>query len=150
MASHSHGMRGRPRKQPIALPVAPMEVDFISGPHRGERLLITDRVCTIGRSESSTVQLADPALANVSRTHCIFECVGDRWQITDNKSTNGTWRRLSCDLTPSEPKTLTKGMTFLAGVTELQVEEADLTRWWIPSVASVTLREFCDGEEMQS
>ncbi|CAE8593718.1 unnamed protein product, partial [Polarella glacialis] len=133
------------RRPKMSLPVQPLEIDFISGPRMGERVMVTDKVCTVGRGESSTIQVSDPMLANVSRTHCIFEYVGNRWQVSDNKSTNGTWRRLSCVLEPSEPVNLSTGVSFLAGVHEMQVEEAEMTRWWIPSSASAVLKDLQTG-----
>eukprot|EP00440_Ansanella_granifera_P037577 gb/GFBE01040771.1/.p1 GENE.gb/GFBE01040771.1/~~gb/GFBE01040771.1/.p1 ORF type:complete len:874 (+),score=169.36 gb/GFBE01040771.1/:1-2622(+) len=139
---------GRPgeRKPPLCLPVVPLEIDFISGPRMGERLMVTDRVCTIGRGESSTIQLNDSMLANVSRTHSILENRGNGWYIRDNKSTNGTWRRLSCVLEPSKPKDLSTGDSFLAGVHEIHVEEADMNRLWIPSPATQSLRTLAAME----
>jgi pSer/pThr/pTyr-binding forkhead associated (FHA) protein len=132
----------RSSKPALSLPVSPLEIDFISGPRMGERLLVTDRVCTVGRGENSTIQMSDPMLANVSRLHCIFEYIGNGWKISDNKSTNGTWRRLSCVLDPSEPRNLVTGMSLLAGVHELQVEEAKMGLHPMPSAANVILREL--------
>lgn len=133
----------------LALPAAPLEIDFISGPRMGERLMVTDRLCTIGRGEKCSIQLSDQALANVSRTHCIFKCIGNRWWINDNNSTNGTWHRLSCVLQPSEPKDLHTGMTVLAGVQELKVEEVEMNRWCIPSAARQVLHEFCMADQIR-
>ena len=39
---------------------------------------------------------------------------GNRWQMRDNSSTNGTWRRLSCVLEPSEPIRVTGAMSIQA------------------------------------
>ncbi|CAE8654236.1 unnamed protein product [Polarella glacialis] len=133
---------GSPRKPPMSLPVQPLEIDFLSGPRMGQRVMVTDKVCTVGRGDSSTIQISDPMLTNVSRTHCIFTYVGNRWQISDNKSTNGTWRRLSCVLEPSEPIDVSTGESFLAGAHELHVEEVEMSRWWIPSSASVVLKDL--------
>eukprot|EP00930_Biecheleria_cincta_P020445 TRINITY_DN15386_c0_g2_i1.p1 TRINITY_DN15386_c0_g2~~TRINITY_DN15386_c0_g2_i1.p1 ORF type:complete len:1012 (-),score=155.87 TRINITY_DN15386_c0_g2_i1:171-3206(-) len=131
----------------LNLPAAPLELDFISGPRMGERLLVTDRICTVGRGEKSTIQLSDQTLANVSRTHCVFKCMGGRWWLFDNNSTNGTWHRLSCVLQPSEPKELHTGATILAGIQEFKVEEAEMSRWCIPSPASRVLQEFCLADQ---
>eukprot|EP00931_Biecheleriopsis_adriatica_P113387 TRINITY_DN8840_c0_g1_i2.p1 TRINITY_DN8840_c0_g1~~TRINITY_DN8840_c0_g1_i2.p1 ORF type:complete len:976 (-),score=175.83 TRINITY_DN8840_c0_g1_i2:67-2994(-) len=90
--------KGRPKG--LALPAGPLELDFISGHRSGERLMVTDRLCTIGRGDRCTIQLSDPQLANVSRTHCVFQCVGNRWWLSDGGSTNGTWNRLRCVLEP--------------------------------------------------
>lgn len=138
---------GSPRRlQPTLLPVAPLELDFISGPRMGERLLLTERVCTIGRGEGSTIQISDPMLANVSRTHCILEYNANRWHIRDNASTNGTWLRLSCVLCPSPLMPLVGGESILAGVHEFFVEEAEMDNWWLPSTASAVLEELCERE----
>eukprot|EP00434_Breviolum_minutum_P015590 symbB.v1.2.013733.t1/scaffold977.1/size148281/16 len=129
-------------KAPTAapLPWAPVELDFVSGPRMGERLLVTERYCTIGRADSCTIQISDPMLANVSRTHCILHNTGHGAKIMDNNSTNGTWKRLSCVLEPSEPQELTHGSCILAGVHEFRIEEAEMSRDWIPSVAGRTLQ----------
>ncbi|CAE7584034.1 kidins220 [Symbiodinium sp. CCMP2592] len=84
------------------MPIAPLELDFISGPRMGEKIVLCERVCTLGRGEGNTIQVTDSQLTSVSRVHCIFEFSGNRWRMRDNSSTNGTWRRLSCVLEPSE------------------------------------------------
>lgn len=137
------------RPEGLTLPTAPLELDFISGPRMGERLLVTERICTVGRGEKSTIQLSDQTLANVSRTHCIFKCIGDRWWLSDNNSTNGTWHRLSCVLQPSEPKDVHTGATILAGIQEFKVEEAEMNRWCIPSPGSRVLHEFCLADQVR-
>lgn len=129
-------------KPPVELPLGPLELDFISGPRMGERVLVTDRVCTFGRCNTCTVQVSDPTLPNVSRKHCLFEQEGSSWVVKDNKSTNGTWRRLSCILEPSAPVDLTTGVSLMAGIHELKVEEAELPRWWIPSTAGSLLESL--------
>lgn len=134
-------VRGDASRPPLSLPVAPLEIDFISGPRMGERLLVTDRVCTVGRGETSTIQVSDPMQANVSRLHCIFEYMGDRWTIRDNQSTNGTWRRLSCVLEPSAPEELVDGVSILAGSHEFIVEEAEMHEMWCPPIAAAVLEE---------
>jgi len=133
--------------QPAALasvvPVPPLEIDFIAGPRLGEKLVLTERVSTVGRSETTTVQITDSTLANISRVHCIFEYVGGRWHLRDNNSTNGTWLRLSCVLQPSVPRPLSPGMSVLAGTHEFLVEEAELSHWWLPSAGCRVLDEMC-------
>merc|ERR1712032_635716 len=124
------------------VPVPPLEIDFISGPRMGEKVVLESRVCTLGRGDASNVQVFDPDVVNVSRVHCIFEYTGNRWCMRDNNSTNGTWRRLSCVLEPSKPVPLCDGMSILAGVHELLVEEAELTRWWLPSAFCATLEDL--------
>lgn len=130
-------------KPPVSLPIPPLELDFICGPRMGERVQITDRICTVGRCETCTIQLSDPALPNISKRHCILEYSGSQWVVKDNKSTNGTWRRLSCVLEPSAPVELKAGVSFMAGIHEFQVEEAELPRWCIPSTAGVVLDSLC-------
>jgi len=135
---------GKARPTEIALEATPLEIDFISGPRIGERLLITDRLCTIGRGENCTVQLSDASLANVSRVHCSFRCSGNRWWLCDEGSTNGTWRRLSCALEPSQPCDIESGETILAGVQEMKIEEVEWDQRFIPSPATAILDELCE------
>lgn len=143
----------RPRAQAgtaalgIIIPIHPLEIDFISGPRTGERLTMCERRCTMGRGEGSTIQVSDPMLANVSRSHCVFEYVGERWYVRDNGSTNGTWLRLSCVLEPSKPVPLASGMSILAGVHEFRVEDLEMARCWLPSAASAVLEEFSAREQ---
>jgi pSer/pThr/pTyr-binding forkhead associated (FHA) protein len=111
----------------------------------GEKVVLWDRLCTLGRGEQNTIQVSDANIANVSRVHCIFEYVGRRWRIRDNKSTNGTWRRLSCILQPSTAVPLVGGETILAGTHEIKVEEvkARSGQRCLPSVASTILDQMC-------
>eukprot|EP00928_Gymnodinium_smaydae_P012333 TRINITY_DN14479_c0_g1_i2.p1 TRINITY_DN14479_c0_g1~~TRINITY_DN14479_c0_g1_i2.p1 ORF type:complete len:954 (-),score=186.04 TRINITY_DN14479_c0_g1_i2:81-2942(-) len=112
---------------PLAMvPVPPLELIFVSGPLMGERRIIQERQATVGRSESCTVQVTGPPVYNVSRVHCVLEYLGGSWRVRDNGSTNGTWMRLSCVLSPSKSLPLATGLTFLAGVHEIQVQEVDL------------------------
>lgn len=133
--------------QKLSLPMAPLELEFVSGPRTGERLTLTDRISTMGRAEGCTVQVSDPMLANISRVHCIFEYTNNRWHIRDTGSTNGTWRRLSCVLEPSKPTPLTSGVSILAGAHEFRVEEVEMDQWWFPSIASQVLGHACQKEE---
>lgn len=128
------------------VPIAPLELDFISGPRMGEKLVLCERVCTLGRGEGNTIQVNDSQLASVSRVHCIFEYVGNRWHMRDNSSTNGTWRRLSCVLEPSDPIPLQDGVSIQAGVHEFLVEEVEMPYWWLPSVAFASFEEICEQE----
>jgi len=123
------------------LPIAPLELDFISGPRMGEKMVLNERVCTLGRGEGNTIQVSDSQLASVSRVHCIFEYSGNRWHMRDNGSTNGTWRRLSCVLEPSEPILLSDGVSIQAGVHEFLVEEMEMRYWWAPTVAQASFEE---------
>jgi len=131
------------------VPIAPLELDFISGPRMGEKLVLCERVCTLGRGEGNTIQVSDSQLASVSRVHCIFEYSGSRWHMRDNGSTNGTWRRLSCVLEPSDPMPLSDGMSIQAGVHEFLVEEAEMRQMWVPSMASAAFQELCEQERRE-
>ncbi|CAK0881644.1 unnamed protein product [Prorocentrum cordatum] len=108
------------RSEQITVP--PLEIVFVTGPRMGEKLVLTKRVNTMGRSNTATVQITDAVLTNISRVHCVFECIGGLWHLRDNGSTNGTWQRLSCVLQPSAPKPLSAGMSVLAGALEFLVE----------------------------
>jgi len=127
------------------IPVAPLELDFISGPRMGEKIVLSDRVCTLGRGEGNTIQVTDSQLASVSRVHCIFEFFGNRWQMRDNSSTNGTWRRLSCVLEPSEPIRVTGAMSIQAGTHEFFVKPAEMRQCFIPSPGRMVLEEMSRG-----
>jgi len=135
-------LRRTSHKQSTQIPVTPLELDFISGPRMGERLTLYERISTMGRGEGSTIQVSDPVVSNISRVHCIFEYIGNRWHIRDNNSTNGTWRRLSCVLEPSKLQPLSTGLSVLAGVHELMVEEAEMSHCWLPSTASQVLEDL--------
>lgn len=134
--------------QLTSVPTSPLELEFVSGPRMGEKIVLWDRVCTLGRGEQNTIQVSDANIANVSRVHCIFEYVGKRWRIRDNKSTNGTWRRLSCILQPSEPMPLVGGEIILAGTHEIKVEEVNTRpgRRCLPCVATIALAEMCQAD----
>jgi pSer/pThr/pTyr-binding forkhead associated (FHA) protein len=146
MEKNSTVKERRQRCLATQVPVAPLELEFMTGPRRGERLVIYEKVATIGRGESSSIQVNDPQVSNISRIHCILDYVGDRWHIRDNDSTNGTWRRLSCVLQPSVLSPLSRGASFLAGTHEFQVEEAELPCAWTPSLTSEVLQECCGQE----
>jgi len=103
-------------------PIRPLELEFISGPPMGERITVTTPVCTLGRADGNGVQVNDSQLASVSRVHCTFQFLGDRWYLHDNKSTNGTWRRLSCVLESSLPVPLDHGVAIQAGTHQFEVE----------------------------
>lgn len=145
-SSYDRSARLTPPPQSTPVPIAPLELDFISGPRMGEKIVLCERVCTLGRGEGNTIQVNDSQLASVSRLHCIFECSGNRWHMRDNGSTNGTWRRLSCILEPSEPIPLHSGVSIQAGVHEFLVEEAEMRHWWVPSTAFASFEELCEQE----
>jgi len=125
-------------------PIKPLELEFISGPRMGEKVSLWDRVSTLGRCASNTVQVHDPSIANVSRVHCVFEYKGNRWHIRDNKSTNGTWKRLSCILEPSKPLPLLGGEVIMAGSHEFKVEALNTPQCVsrFPSVVSQVLGQM--------
>jgi len=143
------GKAERGMKQATLSPIPPLELDFISGPRMGEKVVLTERVCTLGRGEGNTIQVSDSQLASVSRVHSIFEFTGNRWQMRDNSSTNGTWRRLSCVLEPSACVPLTNGMSIQAGVHEFFVEEAEMRNWWIPSSAFTIFEDLVKQERRE-
>eukprot|EP00931_Biecheleriopsis_adriatica_P079020 TRINITY_DN52438_c0_g1_i1.p1 TRINITY_DN52438_c0_g1~~TRINITY_DN52438_c0_g1_i1.p1 ORF type:complete len:897 (+),score=171.46 TRINITY_DN52438_c0_g1_i1:79-2769(+) len=128
------------------VPITPLELDFISGPRMGEKLVLCERVCTLGRGEGNTIQVTDSQLASVSRVHCIFEFIGNRWHMRDNGSTNGTWRRLSCVLEPSKLLPVTGVMSVQAGTHEFIVKEAEMRQRFIPSPAVAALEDLCKEE----
>mmetsp|Transcript_39638 Transcript_39638/g.93381 ORF Transcript_39638/g.93381 Transcript_39638/m.93381 type:complete len:997 (+) Transcript_39638:31-3021(+) len=132
-----------PKSPATQVPVAPLELDFISGPRMGEKLVLSERICTLGRGEGNTIQVNDSQLVSVSRVHCIFEYRGNRWHMRDNSSTNGTWKRLSCVLEPSDPIPLHGGLSIQAGVHEFLVEEAEMRNWWLPSLSVTSFDELC-------
>jgi len=100
----------------------------------GERITVTTPVCTLGRADGNGVQVNDSQLASVSRVHCTFQFLGDRWYLHDNKSTNGTWRRLSCVLEPSLPVPLDHGVAIQAGTHQFEVEVFTSPFLILPSV----------------
>jgi pSer/pThr/pTyr-binding forkhead associated (FHA) protein len=118
----------------VTAPIAPLELEFISGPRMGERITVTSPVCTLGRADGNGVQVNDSQLASVSRIHCTFQYCGDRWYLHDNKSTNGTWRRLSCVLEPSVPVPLDHGVAIQAGTHQFEVEVFETPFAIIPSL----------------
>jgi pSer/pThr/pTyr-binding forkhead associated (FHA) protein len=112
----------------------------------GERITVTSPVCTLGRADGNGVQVNDSQLASVSRVHCTFQFSGDRWYLHDNKSTNGTWRRLSCVLEPSVPVPLDHGVAIQAGTHQFEVEVFSTPFAILPSVLQeVMLKLFGTG-----
>jgi len=130
--------------QSLCIPIPPLELEFVSGPRMGNKIVLCDRKFTLGRGDGNAIQLCDAtSAANVSRVHCVFRYEGNRWTICDNGSTNGTWRRLSCILEPSQPLPLHGGESILAGTHEFLVEEVDAGQCWFPSVASKMVDQHC-------
>lgn len=140
--SSGSGKEAGKSAQPCLLPVPPLQIDFVAGPRMGQKLTLTERVSTLGRSDQSTLQITDPMLANVSRTHCSFQYRGNRWHLSDNGSTNGTWMRFSCVLEPSAPAHVDPNTSVLAGMHEFIAEEVDLASWWLPCVACDVLSDL--------
>lgn len=58
------------------------------GGHAGETFVLGASPTTIGRSPECAVFLDD---VTVSRKHAVFTRVGDRWQLEDQGSLNGTF-----------------------------------------------------------
>ena len=38
------------------VPVVPLELEFISGPRMGEKVVVCQRICTLGRAEGNAIQ----------------------------------------------------------------------------------------------
>jgi len=131
-------------KQPLCIPIPPLELEVVSGPRMGEKIILCERKFTLGRGDGNAIMLCDAtSAANVSRVHCVFQYEGNHWTIRDNGSTNGTWRRFSCILEPSQPLPLHGGESILAGTHEFLVEEVDAGQCWFSSVASKMLETRC-------
>jgi Nif-specific regulatory protein len=60
----------------------------LSGPLKGESYVLLDRPLSIGRAQGSSVAIPDPS---VSRRHCQIRQEGDRYELRDLKSRNGTF-----------------------------------------------------------
>ena len=63
-------------------------LEIIVGGRMEKRFIVPTAGLKIGRTPPSDVILADPM---VSRAHCIVELKDDRLQVTDLRSTNGTF-----------------------------------------------------------
>ena len=61
---------------------------MIAGQKVGQRYAISKRQGTIGRGPSNSVQVID---VKVSRIHCRYQVVGDRLEVADLESANGTF-----------------------------------------------------------
>ncbi len=81
----------------------------------GERIPLTKRETTIGRSRERDVVVADP---NVSRAHCEIRHVGYDYLLYDLDSTNG----VTVNGRPVTRVALTNGDVIMVGATELHVE----------------------------
>jgi hypothetical protein len=81
----------------------------------GERIPLTKRETTIGRSRERDVVVADP---NVSRAHCEIRHVGYDYVLYDLNSTNG----VTVNGRPVTRVALTNGDVIMVGATELRVE----------------------------
>ena len=65
----------------------------VKGPEgQNFRKEIEGSIFTIGRSASNHLTLDDPQML-ISRTHCVVEKQQNTWQVMDNGSVNGTFRR---------------------------------------------------------
>ena len=62
-------------------------LSMIAGRKVGQRYAISKKQGTIGRDVSNAIQVFD---AEVSRVHCRYQLVGDRLEIADLESANGT------------------------------------------------------------
>lgn len=81
----------------------------------GERIPLTKRETTIGRSRERDVVVPD---ANVSRAHCEIRHVGYDYVLYDLNSTNG----VTVNGRPVTRVALTNGDVIMVGATELRVE----------------------------
>ena len=82
----------------------------------GARIVIGQRVVTVGRHPDSVVPINDP---NVSRHHCEISANGTRFVVTDLGSTNGT--RVNGTRINGE-QVLVDGDTISVGTTHLRFE----------------------------
>src|SRR5829696_1852583 len=64
------------------------KVVFIAGPLKGSAFELGEEALSVGRDSTNVVRLADSLL---SRRHCRIEGAGDRLQLTDLESLNGTF-----------------------------------------------------------
>lgn len=88
-----------------------------------------DPVPDQARPGAAAISLEDPA-RSVSKTHARIEVVGDRVQVTDLASTNGT-RVLtaggaSIELEPGHPAEVPSGATILLGEVAVRLDRAPL------------------------
>jgi Protein of unknown function (DUF3662)/FHA domain len=81
----------------------------------GERIPLTKRVTSLGRSRERDVVVADP---NVSRQHCEIRHVGYDYFLIDLDSTNG----VSVNGRPVTRHALTAGDVIAMGATQIRVE----------------------------
>ena len=66
----------------------PFILMIVSGERKGERFPVVEgRAITLGRDAANTICLPDRKL---SRIHCQIDAIGDRCQVVDLNSTNGT------------------------------------------------------------
>jgi S1-C subfamily serine protease len=68
-----------------------LQLSFLAGPHRGEKLHFTGRRVRIGRSRDNDVVLPDEPAPTSSGHHAEVVRDGGVWWITDLGSTNGTF-----------------------------------------------------------
>lgn len=143
---HSHVLS--PLTGSGSAPGRPLEIDFISGSMAGRRVILRDRICTLGRSEGATVQVTEAVSGNISRIHSIFEYIGDCWHISDNDSTNGTWRRIAFVLSPSLPVPLEDCACIMAAGHEFLVEKVKVEPW-LPSTATAVLEKLSAAQRLE-
>jgi pSer/pThr/pTyr-binding forkhead associated (FHA) protein len=81
----------------------------------GERIPLTKRVTSLGRSRERDVVVVDP---NVSRQHCEIRHVGYDYFLIDLDSTNG----VSVNGRPVTRHALADGDVITMGATQIRVE----------------------------
>ena len=133
----------------------PFVLMMVSGERKGERFPVVEgRAITLGRDMANTICLPDRKL---SRIHCQIEAIGDRCQVVDLNSTNGTLvngQRITTETWIGVEDEVEVGMTRmrLAVVdkladADLAVAESEVVR--PPSAAGETRCEEC-GRKISS
>jgi pSer/pThr/pTyr-binding forkhead associated (FHA) protein len=60
----------------------------IDGPLKGSTFFVSGEIFSIGRKSDNTLSPADPS---ISRHHCVIQCSGGQFRLTDRESQNGTF-----------------------------------------------------------
>ena len=109
-----------------------LEILVASGPLTGRRFVVGDSGLRLGRSSSCDIAIKSIEL---SRSHCIFECVDGGLSVTDLESENGTY--VNGERLGREPRNLGIGDSVAVGVSHLVIVGAGepLPTGWRPPVA---------------
>ena len=92
------------------------EILVASGPLKGQRFVVGDSGLRLGRSSSCDIAIKSIEL---SRSHCIFECVGGGLSVTDLGSENGTY--VNGERLEREPRSLRIGDSVAVGISHLVI-----------------------------